>query len=84
MLDHIELVKARQEEQTKLATKKGKKSADEFAMNDTVIIQDNRTRRWMEQGTISGERKADDNTIQSFEITLRNKRDSIMKDYRQQ
>ena len=81
MLDHIELVKARQEEQTKLVTEKGRKSADEFAINDDVIIQDNRTRRWMEKGTISGERKADDDTIQSFQITLRN--GNIMKHYRQ-
>ena len=84
MLDHIELVKARQEEQTKLVTQKGRKSSDEFAMNDDVIIQDDRRRRWMELGTISRERKADDDTIQSFEIALRNGRDSIMKHCRQQ
>ena len=48
------------------------READEFAINDDVVIQDDKSKKWTDKGKISGERKADDNSIQSFKITLEN------------
>ena len=77
IINHNELVKARQEEQTKLANKKGRQSAESFVINDDVVMQNERNKRWTDMGRISGERKADDNSIQLFEITLEKGRKCI-------
>ena len=81
VIDHQEMVKKRHDQQVTIAKKKGRSSTEEFRISDRVIIQDNNDHKWRETGTIVGERKADDLSIQSYEIKmdsgntkLRNKR----------
>ena len=81
VIDHQEMVKKRHDQQVTIAKKKGRASTEEFRISDRVIIQDNNDHKWREVGTIVGERRADDQSIQSYEIKmdsghikLRNKR----------
>ena len=55
-----------------IAKKKGRSAVDEFLVKDRVIIQDNTYGKWMEQGTIIAARKADDLSVQSYEIKMDN------------
>ena len=80
-LDHNALIKQRSDKQVRIAQQKGRSSKDEFAPEDSVIIQDMQTKRWTIKGTVKQARIADDNSIQSYEIEsddgttyLRNKR----------
>ena len=77
-------------EQTKLATKKGMKSAQKFTVGDKVILQETTgtKRQWLETGVIREQRASEDGSYHSFIIDLdkggqclRNKR--FLKHYRQ-
>ena len=75
------MIRKRHEHQVSLSLKKGRVFVDEFLPGDRVVIQDNTTGKWLEEGIISLARRADDQSIQSFEIKmssgttkLRNKR----------
>ena len=80
-VDHLEMIKRRHQNQVTLSLKKGRTSVDEFLEKDRVVIQDNISHKWEEEGTIVGCRRADDGSIQSYEVKtdndtvkLRNKR----------
>ena len=80
-IDHRQLIKARHEKQTRIATEKGRSSKDSFKVGDKVVIQDHLTRRWTLKGEINDLRIADDGSTQSYEVRmndgalfLRNKR----------
>ena len=64
--------KERQKEQTKLATQKGKKSAEKFTVVDKIIIQEatGNKRQWFETGIIKEQRALDDGTYHSFIIEI--------------
>ena len=67
MQEHVEqqeMIKKRHENQANLSRKKGRVAIDEFLVNDRVVIQDNISGQWREEGTIIGTRKADDHSVQ--------------------
>ena len=70
IINHNKLVMARQEWQMALATKKGRASADAFEIRDDVVAQNYETKRWSEHRKITAERKADDDSVQNFEILM--------------
>ena len=72
VIDHQEMIKKRHDNQITIAKKKGRSSTEEFKISDRVVIQDNHDLKWREVGTIVGERKADDLSIQSYEIKMDN------------
>ena len=71
-VNHLEMVKRRHEHQVNLSLKKGRTSVDEFLPGDRVLIQDNNSGKWLEEGTINLARRADDQSIQSYEIKMSN------------
>ena len=80
-VEHQEMIKKRHEDQVNLLLKKGRVAVDEFLVNDRVVIQNNLNGKWEEEGVIVATRKADDHSVQSYEVKmssgtmkLRNKR----------
>ena len=80
-VEHQEMIKRRHENQVNLSLKKGRVAVDEFLVKDRVVIQNNISGKWDEEGVIISSRRADDNSVQSFEVQtdsgtvkLRNKR----------
>ena len=80
-IDHRSLIKARHDKQTRIAEEKGRSSKDTFEVGDSVLIQDQLTKRWILKGEISELRIADDGSTQSYQVRmndgslfLRNKR----------
>jgi len=80
-VEHQEMIKKRHENQVNLSLKKDRTAVDEFLVKDRVVIQNNISGEWDEEGVIISSRRADDNSIQSFEVQtdsgtvkLRNKR----------
>ena len=71
-VEHQEMIKKRHDNQMNIAKKKGRSAVDEFLVKDRVIIQDNTDGKWKEQGVIIAERKADDLSVQSYEIKMDN------------
>ena len=75
------MIKKRHENQVNLSFKKGRVAIDEFLVNDRAVIQNNVNGKWDEDGVIIATRKADDHSVQSYEVKmssgtvkLRNKR----------
>ena len=66
------MIKKRHDNQISIAKKKGRSSTEEFSVSDRVVIQDNNDGKWKEVGTIVAERKADDLSVQSYEIKMDN------------
>ena len=64
------MIKKRHDNQMNHAQKKGRVAIDEFLVKDRVVIQDNIDGKWKEEGTIIGTRKADDHSVQSYEIKM--------------
>ena len=71
-VNHIEMVKRRHEHQVNLCLKKGRTSVDQFLPGDRVVIQDNNSGKWLEEGVINLARRPDDQSIQSYEIKMSN------------
>ena len=71
-VEHQEMIKKRHDNQMNIAQKKGRSAVDEFLVKDRVVIQDNIDGKWKEQGTIMATRKADDLSVQSYEIKMDN------------
>ena len=57
-IDHVEMVKKRHEHQVSLSLKKGSTSFDEFLPGGRVVIQDNSSGKWLEEGVIDQARRA--------------------------
>ena len=55
-IDHVEMVKKRHEHQVSLSLKKGSTSFDEFLPGGRVVIQDNSSGKWLEEGVIDQEK----------------------------
>ena len=72
VVEHQEMIKKRHDNQVNIAKKKGRSSTEEFIVKDRVVIQDNTDGKWKEIGTIISERKADDLSVQSYEIKMDN------------
>ena len=73
MKDHVEyqdMIKKRHENQLNISRKKGRAAVDEFLINDHVLIQNNLNGKWEEEGIIKAYRRADDNSVQSYEIEM--------------
>ena len=64
------MVKKRHENQATLAKKKGRVAVDEFLVNDRVVIQNHLNGKWEEEGKILACRRADDQSVQSFEVQM--------------
>ena len=62
------MIKRRHEIQVNLSLKKGRVAVDEFLVKDHVVNQNNISGEWDEEGVIISSRRADDNSIQSFEV----------------
>ena len=58
-LDRADLVKTRMQKQIKLAERKGRQSRDQFKEGDKVLLRDPKTKSWVTEGLIVGERKSD-------------------------
>ena len=73
-VDWRTMLEERQKEQTKLTTKKGKKSPENFAVGDKVILQETTEtkRQWLEMGIIREERATYYGSYQSFNIDQTN------------
>ena len=69
-VDHQEMIRKRHQNQLILSRKKGRVAVDEFLVNDKVIIQNNVNGKWEEEGVIKAYRRADDNSVQSYEIEM--------------
>ena len=69
-IKHLNLVKVRQQKQTKIANRKGNMSRDSFPIGDRVRLQDQRSHKWNLIGSILEEREADDGKKVSFVISL--------------
>ena len=69
-VEHCNLIKAHHQKQEKIAKDNGRTSKDKFEIGDRVVIQNPKTKRWTEYGTVNLKRTADDGTHQSFEINL--------------
>ena len=89
-IDWKNMPEERRNEQTKLATKKGRKSSVKFRIRDKVILQETtgKKRQLLETGVIKEQRVSDNGTFHSFNADLdkggqclRNKR--LLKHYRQ-
>ena len=59
-VDHLNMIRKRHEHQVSLSLKKGRASVDEFLPGDRVLIQDNTSGKWLEEGNINLARRADD------------------------
>ena len=53
---------------------------DEFLVKDHVLIQNNLNGKWEEEGVIKACRRADDNSIQWYEIKGHTKRTHVERD----
>ena len=69
-IDHRVLIARRHEKQVKLAQMKGRSAVDVFEENDKVLLQDPVTKRWSTEATVVGKRRAEDGSIQSYEVQL--------------
>ena len=69
-VEHRSLIKARHQKQEKISKNKGRTSKDIFKEGDKVVLQNPKTKRWTEYGTVNLRRTADDGSHQSFEIQL--------------
>ena len=58
------------QKQIKLAEKKGRQSRDQFKEGDKVLLRDPKTKRWVTEGLIVGERNSDNGFPVSFVIEL--------------
>ena len=67
-----EMVKRRHEHQVNLSLRKGRTSVDQFLPGDHVVIQDNSSGKWLEEGVIEQTRTADGQSIKSYEIRMEN------------
>ena len=72
VVDWKNMLEERQNEQTKLATKKGRKSSEKFRVGNKVILQKTTgtKRHWLKTGVIKEQRVSDDWTFQSFIVDL--------------
>ena len=68
-LGHRALIKQRHDRQIRIAQEKGRTSKDQFQLQDKVIVQDMNSKRWIHHGEVTDLRHADDDSIQSYEIT---------------
>ena len=80
-INHRQMIKSRHEKQVALALSKGRSSAEQFQVDDKVVVQNHKTGRWSESGTIKESRTAEDGTTHSHVVSmedgsevLRNKR----------
>ena len=66
------MLEERQNEQTKLATKKGRKSSEKFSVGEKLILRETTEtkRQWLETGVIIEQRISDDGSFHSFIIDL--------------
>ena len=69
-IEHRSLIRARHQKQEKNAKDRERTSKDSFKVRDKVVIQNPKTKRWTEYGTVNLKRTADDGSHQSFEIAL--------------
>ena len=69
-VEHLDLVKVRQQKQTSVALKKGNMSRDVFNMGDKVRLQDQKTKRWDQIGKLEEERLSDDGRKVSYVVQL--------------
>ena len=56
-IDRVEMVRNRYEYQANLSKKKGHTSVDQFLPGDRVVIQDNSSGKWLEEGVIEQSRQ---------------------------
>ena len=66
----------------KLAQEKGRKSKDKFQKEDKVVIQDHKSGKWIQKGTISRMRKADDGSVQSYTIIMNGNGNEVLRNKR--
>ena len=76
-VDREDLVRNRLMKQQRLAERYGRQSRDQFALQDRVVVRDPGTRRWVQEGTVIEERKAEDGRAVSFVIKFDNGRTTI-------
>ena len=69
-VDREDLVKNRMQKQIKLAERKGRQSRDHFKEGDKVLLRDPKSKRWVTEGLIVGERNSDNGFPVSFIIEL--------------